>query len=145
LLALAGGLFAAVYLSIGARVRTHMSTPTYTGVCYAVCSVVLLLGCLVGRVPLAGYPVNAWLKIVLVTICAQLLGHTLLNVVLRSTSPTVISLAILLEVPGAAIVAYLWLGQHPPWSAIPGLVLLLGGLGLVARARAGDVPVEITE
>ena len=135
LLAIAGGLFAAIYLSIGARVRTHMSTATYTGVCYAVCSGVLLLVCLVGRVPLAGYPVNAWLKIVLVTICAQLLGHSLLNVVLRSTSPTVISLAILVEVPGAAIVAYVWLGQHPPLSAIPGLILLVGGLALVVRSR----------
>jgi drug/metabolite transporter (DMT)-like permease len=145
LLAIAGGLCAGVYLSIGARVRTHMSTATYTGVCYATCSLTLLIVCLVGRVPLAGYPVNAWLKIVLVMICAQLLGHSLLNVILRSTSPTVISLAILLEVPGAAIVAYVWLGQHPPWSAVPGLLLLLGGLGLVARSRAVDVPVEVTE
>lgn len=145
LLAIAGGLFAAIYLSIGARVRTHMSTATYTGICYAVCSGVLLLVCLVGGVPLFGYPADAWLKIVLVTICAQLLGHTLLNVVLRSTSPTVISLAILLEVPGAAIVAYLWLGQHPPLSAIPGLILLVGGLGLVARSRGDAGPIELTE
>jgi drug/metabolite transporter (DMT)-like permease len=100
---------------------------------------------LVGGVPFFGYPADAWLKIVLVTICAQLLGHSLLNVVLRSTSPTVISLAILLEVPGAAIVAYLWLGQHPPLSAIPGLILLVGGLGLVARSRGDAGPIELTE
>jgi len=145
LLAIAGGLFAAIYLSIGARVRAHMTTATYTGVCYAVCSGVLLLVCLIGGVPLAGYPANAWLKIVLVTICAQLLGHSLLNVVLRSTSPTMISLAILLEVPGAAIVAYVWLGQHPPLSAIPGLILLVGALALIVRSRTDNVPVEVTE
>lgn len=145
LLAIAGGLFAAIYLSIGARVRAHLTTATYTGVCYAVCSGVLLLVCLIGGVPLAGYPADAWLKIVLVTICAQLLGHSLLNVVLRSTSPTMISLAILLEVPGAAIVAYVWLGQHPPLSAIPGLILLVGALALIVRSRTDNVPVEATE
>jgi drug/metabolite transporter (DMT)-like permease len=145
LLAVAGGLCAAIYLTIGARVRTSMTTASYTVVCYAVCSGLLLLVCLVGAVPLRGFSGNAWLKIALVTVCAQLLGHSLFNVVLRSTSATVIGLAILLEVPGAAIVAYVWLGQHPPITAVPGLVLLLAGLALVARAGGRDLPVEITE
>jgi drug/metabolite transporter (DMT)-like permease len=56
-----------------------------------------------------------------------------------------ISLAILLEVPGAAIVAYVWLGQHPPLSAIPGLILLVGALALIVRSRTDNVPVEVTE
>ena len=103
-----------------------------------------IIVCLVGRVRLGGYSGDAWLKIVAVTVVAQLLGHTLFNVVLRSTSPTVVSLAILLEVPGAAIVAYLWLHQHPPLTAVPGLVLLLGGLVLVSRSR-GRQPVEAVE
>jgi drug/metabolite transporter (DMT)-like permease len=78
-------------------------------------------------------------------VAAQLLGHSLINVVLRSTSPTVVSLAILLETPGAAIVAYVWLHQHPPWTAIPGLVLLFAGLVVVARSRGDDSPVEAVE
>ena len=36
---------------------------------------------------------------------AQLLGHSLFNLVLRTTSATVVSLALLLEVPGAALIA----------------------------------------
>lgn len=143
-LAVIGGLCAGIYVSIGSRARERMSTATYTATCYTVCAFVLVAVCLIGRVPLHGFSANAWTKIILVTICAQLLGHSLLNLVLRSTGPTVVSLAILLETPGAATVAYFWLHQRPPWTAIPGLVLLFAGLVVVARSR-GDLPVEATE
>ena len=61
-----------------------------------------------------------WLLIAAITVCAQLLGHTLLNIVLSRSGPTVVGLAILLEVPGALIVALVLLGQLPPLLALPG-------------------------
>ena len=61
---------------------------------------------------------------------------------LRTTSPTVVSLAILFEAPGAALIAAVWLGQLPPVSALPGIVVLLVGLAIVIRAGARAVPVE---
>jgi drug/metabolite transporter (DMT)-like permease len=144
-LAVIGGLCAAIYVTIGSRARERMTTASYTSICYTVCALVLLVVCLVGGVSLHGFSANAWTKIVLVTVAAQLLGHSLINVVLRSTSPTVVSLAILLETPGAGIVAYVWLHQRPPWTAIPGLVLLFAGLVVVARSRGEDAPVETVE
>ena len=144
-LAVLGGLCAAVYVTIGSQARERMTTASYTSICYTVCALVLLVVCLVGGVSLHGFSANAWTKIVLVTVAAQLLGHSLINVVLRSTSPTVVSLAILLETPGAGIVAYVWLHQRPPWTAIPGLVLLFAGLVVVARSRGADAPVEAVE
>jgi drug/metabolite transporter (DMT)-like permease len=144
-LAIVGGLCAGVYVTIGSHARKRMTTASYTTICYAVCALVLLGVCLLGNVPLHGFSANAWAKIVLVTVTAQLLGHSLINLVLRSTSPTVVSLAILLETPGAGIVAYVWLHQRPPWTAIPGLVLLFAGLVVVARSRGDDVPVEAIE
>ena len=144
-LAIIGGFFAAVYVSIGAAARREMTTSAYTAICYSCCSVLLLAVCLLGRVHLGGYSGNAWFEIVLVTVCAQLLGHSLINVVLRSTSATVVSLAILFETPGAGLVAYLWLHQRPPLTAIPGIVLLFVGLVVVARSRGADQPAEIIE
>jgi drug/metabolite transporter (DMT)-like permease len=141
-LALAGGFAGAAYVTIGAEARTRMSTAAYTAVCYTTCAAMLLIACVVGRVPVTGFSGNAWLKIVLVTVCAQLLGHTLINVVLHSTSPTVVSLTLLIETPGAALVAYLWLHQRPPLSAVPGLVMLLGGLALVVRGRSAPVDID---
>ncbi|HJQ01049.1 MAG TPA: DMT family transporter [Jatrophihabitans sp.] len=132
-LALLGALFAAAYVTTGAGARRQLSTRVYTTICYGVCSLALLVGCLLGHQALAGYPARSWLLIIAVTICAQLLGHSLLNVVLRSMSATLISLAVLMETPGAALIAAVWLHQHPRAWAVPGLVLLIGGLVLVVR------------
>ena len=68
---------------------------------------------------------------------AQLLGHAVFSLVLRTTSPTVVSLTILLEVPGAALLAWLWLGQTPRLSQLPGALLLLAGIALVAVVGSG--------
>jgi drug/metabolite transporter (DMT)-like permease len=141
-LAVLGGLFAAGYVTAGARARRQLSTTAYTSICYGVCSVVLLLACLIGRQALTGYSARSWLLILAVTLCAQLLGHSLLNLVLRSMSATLVSLAVLVETPGAALIAGIWLHQVPrAWAAL-GLVLLVGGLVLVVRAPrpAGAVP-----
>ncbi len=142
-LAVAGGLFAAGYMVAGAEVRRSVSTTTYTFLCYSTCALVLLVVCVAGRQALAGYDGEDWLKLVAITAGAQLLGHSLFNVVLRSTSPTVLSLTILLEIPGAALIAALFLDQTPPLLAVPAAVLLIAGLALVIRAsRTESVPVE---
>jgi drug/metabolite transporter (DMT)-like permease len=145
-LALIGGMFAAGYVVVGSEVRRHVSTATYTTVCYATTAVLLLMCCLIGGVHLGGYPASAWGRLVAVTLGAQFLGHSLFNQVLRRVSPTMVSLAILFEVPGAAAIAAFWLHQRPHAAAIPGLVLLVIGVGLVIAARergaAPSVPVE---
>jgi drug/metabolite transporter (DMT)-like permease len=145
-LALVGGAFAAAYVVAGAEVRRTVSTTTYTFVCYSVAALLLLVTCLLGRQALSGYDGGDWLKLLAITAGAQLLGHSLFNVVLRSVSPTVVSLAVLLEVPGAALLAAVFLGQTPPALALPAAALLLAGLyGVVrsgSRRTAPAVPVE---
>ncbi len=142
LLAVLGGILAAAYVTAGAAVRVKVSTTAYTTVCYSTCAVLLVLVCLVFRQPLTGYSGATWIKLAALTAGAQLLGHSLVNVVLRTTSPTVVSLAILFEAPGAAIIAAVWLDQLPPLSAVPGIVVLLIGLALVIRSGGRAVPVE---
>lgn len=146
LLALAGGVFAALYMAAGSEVRRSVSTTTYTAVCYSAAALLLLVGCVVGRQALTGYDGATWLKLLAITAGAQLLGHSLFNVVLRTTSPTVVSLSLLLEIPGAALIAALFLGQRPALLALPAAALLVAGLALVIRAagRASEpsIPVE---
>ena len=145
-LALAGGAAAAGYMVAGGEVRRHVSTVTYTAVCYSTTAVLLLLCCLVGRQSLTGYSGETWLRLVALTVGAQFLGHSLFNRVLRTTSATVVSLVILLEVPGASLLAAVFLGQRPSWLAVPGLVILLAGIGVVVTARTRStepsLPVE---
>jgi drug/metabolite transporter (DMT)-like permease len=113
LLAVAGGMAAAVYIALGERVRTTTSTTAYTTVCYTVCAVALGLGCLIGGVPVVGFAATTWLAILGLTAGAQLLGHSLFTYSLRRISATTVSILVLLEVPGAALLAWLWLGQTP--------------------------------
>jgi drug/metabolite transporter (DMT)-like permease len=132
MLALVGGLFGAIYTSLGERVRVTISTTTYTTVCYAVCAAAIFIVCLAAGIPITGFPPTAWVAIVLLTIGPQLLGHSLFSYSLRRISATTVSVVILLEVPGAALVAWAWLGQVPALSSLPGLALLLLGVAVVA-------------
>jgi drug/metabolite transporter (DMT)-like permease len=134
LMALAGGMAAAVYTAFGERARTAISTTTYTTVCYGVCATLLLGACLVFQVPLHGYPTSAWLALVALTIGPQLLGHSMVNFSLRRVSATTVSVLNLLEVPGAALLGWVWLGQAPKPQAVPGLALLIGGVMIVVFA-----------
>lgn len=135
LLAVAGGIFGAAYVTAGSAVRRHVSTSAYTAICYPVAALVLLAACLSSPTELAGYDAATWLMIAAITAGPQLLGHSLFNRVLRRASATVVSLAMLLEVPGAALIAALWLGEVPQPVAIPAVILLLAGVALVVRSR----------
>lgn len=90
--------------------------------------------CLVGRVPLTGFPATAWVALLALTVGPQLLGHSLFNFALRRVSAATVSVLILLEVPGAALLAWAWLGQVPLAASVPGLALLLAGVVIVVLA-----------
>lgn len=143
ILALVGAVFAAAYVTVGAEARQHLSTGSYTLICYTVCGLVLLPVGLVAGVPLTGFAAVTWWQILALTLVAQLLGHTVLNSVLRTTSPTVLSLAILFEMPGATIIAAVAIGQLPPAGVIPAAALLLVGIALVVFGQGRDVPPSI--
>jgi drug/metabolite transporter (DMT)-like permease len=133
-LALAAGLAGAVYLLLGAEVRRTATTTAYTYVCYSTTALLLLAACLVSGSALGGYDGRSWLEIAALTVVAQLLGHSLLNRVVRGLGPSTTSTAMLLETPGATLIAALWLGQTPPAAAYPALVVILAGLALVVLA-----------
>jgi drug/metabolite transporter (DMT)-like permease len=146
-LALCGGALAAAYVTVGAEVRTTVSTAVYASLCYAVAAVVLLVVCGVARQPLAGYDAETWLLLVAIVVGPQLGGHTLVNRVLSTISPVVVSVAILFEIVGAAILAWLFFDEVPPVSAVPAAACIVAGVVLVVRSSpdepaGGAPPVE---
>ena len=146
LLALVGGVAAAAYMLIGARARQATSTTTYTFVCYGTCALVLLVACVVSGQALWGYPPSQWGLLVLVTVTAQLMGHSVFNHLLATTSPMLVSLTLLLEVPGASLLAAAFLGQVPPTGAVVGLAVILAGMAVVIVGgrgpRIGEAPLD---
>ena len=138
LLALVGSIAMAAYAVIGGRVRQTMSTSAYAFGCYATAALALLVATLIAGQPLTGYAAAQWLGLVVLTLTAQLLGHTVFNHLLATVSPTVVSLALLLEIPGAALIAAAWLGQVPTPAAFLGLALILAGIAAVVRSSRSD-------
>ena len=138
-LAVIGGALAAIYTLAGAKTRKSLSTTVYSSICYGLCSVVLLVLCLIFRQPLVNIPPEAWWGILAVTVAAQLLGHTIFNYLLATISPLVVSMMILVEIPGAALLAGFFLKQTLPPGTYVGLVLILAGLAvvIVRQGRSG--------
>jgi drug/metabolite transporter (DMT)-like permease len=136
LLAVLGGITAAIYATYGERARASITTTTYTTLCYAVCALALLVVCLVGGVRLTGYSTATWLTLGALTIGPQLLGHSLLNFALRRVSATMLSVLLLLEAPAAAALGWAWLGQTPRLASLPGLAVLLLGVLIVLLGAA---------
>ncbi len=135
LLAMVGGALAAAYVSVGSEVRRSVGTAVYTTGCYGVASVALLAMCVVSGRPLTGYDTTTWVAILALVLGPQLLGHTLVNTVLRSITATAVSVAILFEVVGATVLAALWFDETPPLAAVPAGLLIF--LGIIVVIRAG--------
>ena len=133
-LALAGGILAAAYVTVGSGVRQSVSTTVYTTICYATAAVLLAGLCLAGGQPLTGYSAGTWAALAALTAGPQLLGHSVVNRVLRTTSATVVSVAILFEIVGSSLLAWVAFGETPPAGAYPAAVLIAAGVVLVVRS-----------
>jgi drug/metabolite transporter (DMT)-like permease len=148
LLAVAGGLLAGVYTLAGGRARQSMTTGTYTTLCYGMCAALVALLALITRQPLLGFDAGGWLGIIAITVCAQLVGHTAFNYLLATMSPLLVSMIILLEIPGAALLAAIFLNETLPAGTYGGLALILVGLAVVVtgqrtgKAGRGKAPQE---
>ena len=132
------GLLAAIYMIIGSGVQKSLSTSTYTTVCFASCAITTLLASIVTGSALLHFPGVQWLYLLGLIIGAQFLGHTLFNMTLKRVSPVVVSLIVFFEVPVSAIIAWIWLHQHPSAGTIPGIIGLLIGCAIFVLRNKVD-------
>lgn len=137
LLALIGGLMAAAYFLFGRRLRQRLSIVAYVWPVYSVAAVVLLLICLFTGQPLAGYTPASYLLIFLLAVGPQLLGHSSLNYALGQLPATLVSIAVLGEPVGSAVLAWFMLGEVPGWAVLAGGSLILVGIVLAGRGERG--------
>lgn len=142
-LALLGSLGMAAYAVIGGRARQTMSTSAYTLGCYGTAAILLLAATVLSGQAVWGYDADQWALLALLAVTAQLLGHSVFNHLLATVSPMVVSLTILLEIPGAALIAAAWLGQVPGVAAFAGLALILAGMAVVILAAPPSADAEI--
>jgi drug/metabolite transporter (DMT)-like permease len=135
LLAVAGGALAGLYTLAGGKARQSMTTGTYTTLCYGMCAAFVAVLAVLGGQPLVGFEAAGWLGILAITVCAQLVGHTAFNLLLATMSPLLVSMIILLEIPGAALLAAVFLAETLPAGTYAGLGLILAGLAVVVLGQ----------
>jgi drug/metabolite transporter (DMT)-like permease len=137
LLAVAGGFLAGIYTLAGGKARQSRTTGTYTTLCYGMCAAFVAVLALFTNQSLSGFEAQGWLGIIAITVCAQLVGHTAFNHLLATMSPLLVSMIILLEIPGAALLAAVFLDETLPAGTYAGLALILVGLAVVVAGQRG--------
>jgi drug/metabolite transporter (DMT)-like permease len=141
LLALAGAVFAAIYVLLGRSLRQQLSLVTYSSIVYAASATVLAVVMAVSGTAFLGYSSKTWLMFVLITAGPQFLGHTTFNYLLGHVRASIVAVALLAEPVGATLLAWLILDERPGVAtAIGGAVVLVGVyLAIAAESRAVDV------
>jgi drug/metabolite transporter (DMT)-like permease len=124
--------FAAYLLTIG-LVRSSIDTLTLTTLAVTASSVVLLLLCLILRVPLTGYSMHAWLSLIGLGVVSQVGGYLAITYALGHLPATVTSVGLLGQAPLTALLAIPLLGEPLIASQLIGGVLVLAGIYIVNR------------
>ena len=129
-LALVGGVLAALYLLAGRRARARVGIGPYGATVCLVCAGVLLPMAALTDAPLTGFSTSTWLAIAGLTLGPQLLGHIGLNYSVRFMSAATVSAVVLVEPVGAAALGALVLGEIPTLQELIGGAVVLVGVGI---------------
>lgn len=130
MLALSACGLVTAYLLFGQDVRKRLSLVTYTFVVYGVSTITLFFYVVAKGESFGPYPANDWLWFILLAIIPNLLGHTLFNWSLKYVSTNVISIAILFEPIGAAILAFYVFSEYLSTTQILGGFIVIAGITL---------------
>lgn len=141
-LALLGAVTVAGYTLAGQFSRQRLGIVEYSVITYGAAALLLLPVCLAAGIPLWGYPASTWLALAGI-VGPQLLGHTVLNFVLKDLDSTTVSAAVMAEPPIAIALAFLLFSETPSVWVYPAGLAILCGILLVSINR-GQAP-EIIE
>jgi len=135
-LALVGAVTLAAYHVIGRGLREALPLNAYILGVWAVAAGTLLACCLVGRIPLRGYPPKTWLLFAALALVPTLAGHGLVNRSLRALPAPTVGLFLLGEPLGASALAWLVLDEVPGGWTLAGGAVVLVALSLVLLRRS---------
>ena len=132
-LALAGAWAVTGYLILGRRLRAKISLIPYIFLVYGISALGLVVVMfLAGQSPL-GYPLQAYVRIFLLALIPQIIGHSTFNWALGYLPAAFVAVTTLGEPVGSAILAFFFLQETPSMVMIAGGVLILFGIYLASR------------
>lgn len=133
-LAIAGAVFASVYLVIGRGVRHRVSNLAFVGIVDIAAAVVLLGMLLIEGSAVRGLPREAYLYILALALVPQLIGHSALTWALGYVPAALVAVAILGEPAGATAIAAVVVGERPTLLQWAGALVVLAGVYVALRA-----------
>lgn len=135
LLALAGAIFAGLYLLIGRQLRARLDNLGYIFPVYLIAAVTLFIICFIYGENLIDYPAQTWLIFLLLALIPTIIGHSLYNWLLKFVQAHIVATTLLGEPIGATILAIFFFDQIPGWWTVIGGVLILSGIFLVLMRK----------
>lgn len=133
ILALLGAAAVTGYWLFGQSIRKRLSLMIYTFVVYTISTVFLLMYVLIQGIPLFPYGGEEWIIFIGLAIFPTLLGHSVFNWTIKWLSANTVSMAILGEPIGAAILAYFILSEKITAPQTLGTAVILCGIYLFMR------------
>ena len=150
-LAVVGAVMMAVYVLVGRDLRQRVPLFPYVTVVYAAATTVLLAlvltrgaGWWPGVTPAGGslashlvdYPPREFLLFAAMAVGPGLFGHTVVNWALEHVESEVVSVTLLGEPVGSALLAVVLLSEVPPPATVVGGTVVLAGIYVTSRSRA---------
>ena len=126
-LALVGAMTASGYFLVGRKMRRNQDLLSYIFPVYSTAGLALVLFSLLFQKPFFGYPTTTYLFMFLLALVPQLIGHTTFNWALKYLPASMVSITILGEPIGSAILAYFILGEGLTiWKGLGGISIFIG-------------------
>lgn len=135
LLALGGGLSVAVYFLIGRHVRQTVSLVEYAATAYGSAAVVVLAVAFVTGTRLVGFSSPTYASLLLLALVPQLIGHSTFNWALEHLPASRVSVLILGEPVGSAVLAFLFFREAISGLNGIGAGIILVGIYLSLRTK----------
>ncbi len=135
ILALVGALAGGVYFTLGRFSRSKIDFESYVLFTYATAALVSFAISYLIKLSLFGYPLKTWIFFVLLAAIPMMLGHTLINYLLRRMKVVPVTASIIGEAVGAAFLAWIVLGQTLDAKAYLSMILVLFGIGIAVRTQ----------
>ncbi|WP_202319825.1 DMT family transporter [Archaeoglobus neptunius] len=124
------GAVAGGYYFASARFARNIDFPSYILVTYSSAAIFAFIACLFTSTPIFGYPPRTWIFFGLLALIPMLIGHTLLNYVLRKMEVLPVTASVIGEAVGAAILAAIFLNQTLSADAYIYMAVILSGIGV---------------
>jgi len=135
-LALMGAWAISGYLIIGRKLRAQTSLIPYIFLVYGSAAVSLILMMFIsGNTPF-GYESKTYLWLFLLAALPQIIGHSTYNWALKYLNATLVSVTVLGEPVGSAILAFFILNEIPGQGTLIGGIIILTGIFIVSQQRS---------